>query len=86
LTGCVLWDFVVIDEKCVLSLVNSLDADTYSAKIENTILCSNVRIGSKAQIKDCEFGTGFEAKADGEFVFVLIWGRADNQLCSKARD
>jgi hypothetical protein len=41
-------------------------ADAYSAKIENSILCSNVRIGAKSQVKDCEFGTGFEAKAEGE--------------------
>ncbi|WVR04509.1 hypothetical protein IAU60_001513 [Kwoniella sp. DSM 27419] len=47
LTGCVLWDFVTVEE---------------NARIENTILCSNGRIGEKAQIKDCEFGTGFEAK------------------------
>jgi len=38
-----------------------------SARLENVILCSNVRIGEKAQIKDCEFGTGFEAKAGGTF-------------------
>jgi hypothetical protein len=45
---------------------NPCKAETSSAKIENTILCSNVRIGAKAQIKDCEFGTGFEAKAEGK--------------------
>lgn len=37
-----------------------------SANIENTILCSNVRIGAKSKVKDCEFGPGFEAKAEGE--------------------
>ncbi|WVQ84286.1 hypothetical protein IAT38_006438 [Cryptococcus sp. DSM 104549] len=47
LNGCVLWDFVTIEE---------------NARIENTIICSNSRIGEKAQVKDCEFGTGFEAK------------------------
>ncbi|WWC67781.1 uncharacterized protein I206_101693 [Kwoniella pini CBS 10737] len=47
LTGCVLWDFVTIEE---------------NARIENTIICSNSRIGEKSQIKDCEFGTGFESK------------------------
>ncbi|WVW78639.1 hypothetical protein I302_100599 [Kwoniella bestiolae CBS 10118] len=47
LTGCVLWDFVTVEE---------------NARIENTIICSNGRIGEKSQIKDCEFGTGFEAK------------------------
>lgn len=36
-----------------------------SARIENAILCTNVRIGEKAQIKDCEFGTGFQAKPNG---------------------
>jgi ADP-glucose pyrophosphorylase len=39
-----------------------------SARIENTILCSNVRVGEKAQVKDCEFGTGFEAKPGGGFT------------------
>ncbi|WWC59419.1 uncharacterized protein I303_101975 [Kwoniella dejecticola CBS 10117] len=47
LTGCVLWDFVTVEE---------------NARIENTIICSNGRIGEKSQTKDCEFGTGFEAK------------------------
>ncbi|WWD22125.1 hypothetical protein CI109_106614 [Kwoniella shandongensis] len=47
LTGCVLWDFVTVEE---------------NARIENTIICSNSRIGEKSQVKDCEFGTGFEAK------------------------
>ncbi|WVQ97901.1 hypothetical protein IAU59_005018 [Kwoniella sp. CBS 9459] len=47
LTGCVLWDFVTVED---------------NARIENTIICSNGRIGEKSQIKDCEFGTGFEAK------------------------
>ncbi|WVF69850.1 hypothetical protein IAT40_004631 [Kwoniella sp. CBS 6097] len=47
LTGCVLWDFVTVEE---------------NTRIENTIICSNARIGEKSQIKDCEFGTGFEAK------------------------
>ncbi|WVO12508.1 hypothetical protein L204_100108 [Cryptococcus depauperatus] len=46
LTGCVIWDFVTVEE---------------NARIENSIVCSNGRIGEKAQIKDCEFGTGFEA-------------------------
>lgn len=40
-------------------------ADKVSARIENAILCTNVRIGEKAQIKDCEFGTGFQAKPNG---------------------
>ncbi|KAL7419109.1 Translation initiation factor eIF-2B subunit gamma [Cryptotrichosporon argae] len=48
ITGCVLWDFVVVEE---------------NARIENSILCANVRVGDRAQIKDCEFGTGFEALA-----------------------
>jgi translation initiation factor eIF-2B subunit gamma len=48
-----------------------------SARIENTILCSNVRIGAKAQIKDCEFGTGFEAKAEGKLMSPRLKGRAD---------
>ncbi|CAD6573277.1 MAG: hypothetical protein TREMPRED_000764 [Tremellales sp. Tagirdzhanova-0007] len=47
ITGCVLWDFVTVEE---------------NARVENAILCSYVRIGEKAVIKDCEFGTGFEAK------------------------
>jgi translation initiation factor eIF-2B subunit gamma len=38
---------------------------TSSARIENAILCSNVRIGEKAAIKDCEFGTGYEAASGG---------------------
>jgi len=37
-----------------------------SVRIENAILCSNVRIGEKASIKDCEFGTGFEALPGGK--------------------
>lgn len=47
LTGCVLWDFCVVEE---------------GARVENAVLANNVRIGEKAQIKDCEFGPGFEAK------------------------
>lgn len=46
LTGCVLWDWVTVED---------------NARLENVILCGNVRIGEKAQIKDCEFGPGFEA-------------------------
>ncbi|ORX34516.1 nucleotide-diphospho-sugar transferase [Kockovaella imperatae] len=46
LTGCVVWDFVTIEE---------------NARIENAILSSHVRVGDKAAIKDCEFGPGFEA-------------------------
>ncbi|GMK55435.1 hypothetical protein CspeluHIS016_0204910 [Cutaneotrichosporon spelunceum] len=46
LTGCVLWDFCVVEE---------------GARIENAVLANNVRVGEKAQIKDCEFGPGFEA-------------------------
>lgn len=48
ITGSVLWDFVVVEE---------------NARIENSILCTNVRIGDKSAIKDCELGTGFEAKS-----------------------
>jgi translation initiation factor eIF-2B subunit gamma len=47
LTGCVLWDFCVVEE---------------GARLENAVLANNVRVGEKAQIKDCEFGPGFEAK------------------------
>ncbi|TXT10810.1 hypothetical protein VHUM_02315 [Vanrija humicola] len=47
LTGCILWDWVNVED---------------NARLENVILCGNVRIGEKAQIKDCEFGPGFEAK------------------------
>ncbi|OXH26893.1 translation initiation factor eIF-2B subunit gamma [Cryptococcus neoformans] len=47
LNNCVIWDFVTVEE---------------NARIENSIICSNGRIGEKAQVKDCEFGTGFEAK------------------------
>lgn len=36
-----------------------------SAKLDNTILCSNVRVGEKAAIRDCELGAGFEASAEG---------------------
>ena len=43
-----------------------------SARIENAILCSNVRIGDKATIKDCEFGTGFEAKPGGELDLLIV--------------
>lgn len=39
-----------------------IDCVKFSARIENSIICSNGRIGEKAQVKDCEFGTGFEAK------------------------
>ncbi|BEI85373.1 hypothetical protein CcaverHIS002_0507740 [Cutaneotrichosporon cavernicola] len=46
LTGCVLWDFCVVEE---------------GARVENAVLANNVRVGEKAQIKDCEFGPGFEA-------------------------
>jgi translation initiation factor eIF-2B subunit gamma len=46
LTGCVLWDWVTVED---------------NARLENVILCGNVRIGEKANIKDCEFGPGFEA-------------------------
>ncbi|ORY27777.1 nucleotide-diphospho-sugar transferase [Naematelia encephala] len=59
LTGSVLWDFVTVEEKYVKPL--SVDL-MKSARIENTILCSNVRVGDKSQIKDCEFGPGYEAK------------------------
>lgn len=38
----------------------------HSAKIENTILCNNVRIGEKAQIKDCELGAEFEVEAGAD--------------------
>jgi translation initiation factor eIF-2B subunit gamma len=37
-----------------------------SAKIENTILCNNVRIGEKAQIKDCELGAEYEVEAGAD--------------------
>ncbi|ODN81587.1 hypothetical protein L202_02000 [Cryptococcus amylolentus CBS 6039] len=47
LNNCVLWDFVTVEE---------------NARVENSIVCSNGRIGEKSQVKDCEFGTGFEAK------------------------
>jgi translation initiation factor eIF-2B subunit gamma len=43
----VLWDFCVVEE---------------GARLENAVLANNVRVGEKAQIKDCEFGPGFEAK------------------------
>lgn len=43
-----------------------VELTTRSARIENAILCSNVRIGEKASVKDCEFGTGFEAAPGGE--------------------
>ena len=36
------------------------------AKIENTILCSNVRVGPKAQIGNSELGNGFEVPGDSE--------------------
>lgn len=44
---------------------------TSSARIENAILCSNVRIGEKATIKDCEFGPGFEAQPSCEWTIML---------------
>ena len=43
-----------------------------SARIENAILCSNVRIGEKVTIKDCELGPGFEAKPGGELCALRI--------------
>lgn len=41
-------------------------AYSYSAKIENSILCNNVRIGEKAQIKDCELGAEYEVEAGAD--------------------
>lgn len=38
----------------------------HSAKIENAILCNNVRIGEKAQIKDCELGAEFEVEVGAD--------------------
>lgn len=42
-------------------------------------MCSNVRIGEKASIKDCEFGTGFEAKPGGALCFFDFGVFADRQ-------
>lgn len=39
---------------------------SFSAKIENSILCNNVRIGEKAQVKDCELGAEFEVEAGAD--------------------
>ena len=36
-----------------------------SARLENAILCSQVRIGEKVTVRDCEFGPGFEAASGG---------------------
>ncbi len=52
LTGCIVWDFVNIAD---------------GAKLENVILCNQVRIGSKAQMKDCEVGQGFQCPPDSEY-------------------
>lgn len=41
-------------------------AQSRSAKLENVILGSNARVGDRAQLKDCELGTGYEAKPGGE--------------------
>jgi hypothetical protein len=38
-----------------------------------------VRIGEKASIKDCEFGTGFEALPGGELQLSQAWRRTDIQ-------
>ena len=86
MTGCILWDFVVIEEKYIASFQSLFDTDTVSAKIENTILCSNARIGAKAQIKDCEFGTGFEAKAEGKCQSFFRRSRADLDSRAQGRE
>jgi hypothetical protein len=57
LTGCVLWDWVTVED---------------NARIENAILCGNVRIGEKANIKDCEFGPGFEAMPGGKWLWLCL--------------
>lgn len=73
-----------------------VELTTRSARIENAILCSNVRIGEKASVKDCEFGTGFEAAPGGEsssaglrMPMFGLEGRVvadDGQLSLRARD
>lgn len=39
---------------------------TYRAKIDSTILCSNVRVGEKAQVQASEIGSGYEVEPDGK--------------------
>ena len=59
-------------------------ADPYCrrAKIDSSIICSNVRIGEKAQVQASELGNGYEAEADGKTVhpcrlihrqLIVIW-------------
>ena len=40
----------------------------HRAKIDSSIICSNVRIGEKAQVQASELGNGYEVEADGEIV------------------
>lgn len=45
---------------------------TISAKLENVILGSNSRVGDRAQLKDSELGTGYEAKPGSTFCNSLM--------------
>ena len=44
-------------------------------------MCSNVRIGEKAGIRDCEFGTGFEAKPGGEPMHAYEGSAEELMVC-----
>jgi NDP-sugar pyrophosphorylase family protein len=41
------------------------------AKIESSIICSNVRIGEKAQIQASEIGNGYEIEPDSRSLSLL---------------
>lgn len=66
-------------------------AKSHSARIENAILCSNVRVGAHAQLKDCEFGPGYEVPSSGEYIISWtsvrsIKGADTEQLVSRGKD
>lgn len=73
LSNVIVWDFVNIADGSVEALLLALSylkltlygRVLYRAKIDNTILCSNVRVGEKAQVQASEIGNGYEVEADG---------------------
>lgn len=76
LTGCILWDFVNIAD---------------GVKLENSIVCNNVRVGEKSQITSCELGSGVQIPKDSEsrmsFVLRRVLKRpAAVSSCSQERE
>jgi translation initiation factor eIF-2B subunit gamma len=67
LAGCVLFEGVVVGERCVArSYVLDTEWTHRSARLDNCILARNVRIGENAVLRDCEVGEGCEVPAGAQ--------------------